>query len=55
MDNPTKKFIQVTDGTDNVYKLAKKLNVKTGWGTDTLFDPELAQKQGKMVVKMQRW
>jgi imidazolonepropionase-like amidohydrolase len=50
-----KKFIQVTDGTDNVYKVAKKLKVKTAWGTDTLFDPELAKKQGKMVVKMQRW
>jgi imidazolonepropionase-like amidohydrolase len=50
-----KKFVQVTDGTDNVYQLAKKLKVKTAWGTDTLFDPELAKKQGKMVAKMQRW
>ena len=50
-----KKYIEVTDGTDNVYKLAKKLKVKTAWGTDTLFDPELAKKQGKVVVKMQRW
>jgi imidazolonepropionase-like amidohydrolase len=49
-----KKFVQVTDGTDNVYQLAKKLKVKTAWGTDTLFDPELAKKQGKMVAKMQR-
>ena len=50
-----KKFVQVTDGTDNVYRLAKKLKLKTAWGTDTLFDPELAKKQGKMVAKMQRW
>lgn len=50
-----KKFVHVTDGTDNVYQLAKKLKVKTAWGTDTLFDPELARKQGKMVAKMQRW
>jgi imidazolonepropionase-like amidohydrolase len=48
------KFVQVTKGTFNVYRLAKKLKVKTAWGTDTLFDPELAQKQGKMLVKMQR-
>jgi len=50
-----KKFVQVTDGTDNVYRLAKKLKLKTAWGTDTLFDPELAKKQGKLVTKMQRW
>jgi imidazolonepropionase-like amidohydrolase len=50
-----KKFVQVTDGTDNVYRLAKKLKLKTAWGTDTLFDPELAKKQGKLVAKMQRW
>jgi hypothetical protein len=41
--------------TDNVYRLAKKLKLKTAWGTDTLFDPELAKKQGKLVAKMQRW
>ena len=46
---------RVADGTDNVYQLAKKLKVKTAWGTDTLFDPELAKKQGKIVAKMQRW
>lgn len=34
------KFVQVTDGTDKVIKLAKKYEVKTAWGTDTLFDPE---------------
>ena len=50
-----KKFVQVTDGTDNVNRLAKKLKLKTAWGTDTLFDPELAKKQGKLVTKMQRW
>jgi imidazolonepropionase-like amidohydrolase len=50
-----KKFVQVTNGTDNVYRLAKKLKLKTAWGTDTLFDPELAKKQGKLVAKMQRW
>jgi len=50
-----KKFVQVTDGTDNVYRLAKRLKLKTAWGTDTLFDPELAKKQGKLVAKMQRW
>ncbi len=41
--------------TDNVYRLAKKLKLKTAWGTDTLFDAELAKKQGKLVAKMKRW
>jgi imidazolonepropionase-like amidohydrolase len=49
------KFIEATHGTDNVYKLAKKYKVKLAWGTDTLFDPELAKKQGKMVTKMTKW
>jgi imidazolonepropionase-like amidohydrolase len=49
------KYIQVTEGTDRVYKLAKKIGVKTVFGTDTLFDPELAEKQGKHLAKLSRW
>jgi imidazolonepropionase-like amidohydrolase len=49
------KYIQVTQGTDHVYKLAKKIGVKTVFGTDTLFDPELATKQGKQLAKLSRW
>jgi imidazolonepropionase-like amidohydrolase len=49
------KWIKVTDGTDKVIKLAKKYKVKTAFGTDTLFDPELAKKQGKLLAKLKRW
>lgn len=49
------KYIEVTKGTDRVYKLAKKIGVKTVFGTDTLFDPELAEKQGKQLAKLSRW
>ena len=49
------KFIQVTAGTDHAYNLAKKYRVKLAWGTDTLFDPGLAKKQGKLLAKLQRW
>lgn len=49
------KYEQVTDGTGYVYEMAKKLNVKLAWGTDVLFDPELAKKQGKLLAKMTRW
>jgi hypothetical protein len=33
-------------GTDNAYKLAKKYKIKTAFGTDALFDPKLAERQG---------
>lgn len=49
------KYIQVTEGTDRVYGLAKKIGVKTVFGTDTLFDPALAEKQGKQLTKLSRW
>jgi imidazolonepropionase-like amidohydrolase len=45
----------MTRGTDNAYALAKKHGVKLGWGTDTLFDPTLAARQGKQLAKMTRW
>jgi imidazolonepropionase-like amidohydrolase len=49
------KFIQVTDGTSRGIELAKKHGVKVAFGTDCLFDPELARKQGKLLAKLQRW
>lgn len=49
------KYIEVTKGTDRVYTLARKLRVKTVFGTDTLFDPKLAEKQGKQLAKLGRW
>ena len=51
----TAKFIEVTEGTDRVMALAKKMGVKIAWGTDMLFDPVLAKKQGAFVAKMKRW
>lgn len=50
-----KKQIEMTSGTDNAYKLAKKYNIKLAWGTDCLFDPALAIKQGKQLAKMTKW
>ena len=56
-DNPysQKKFEMVTDGTDRTYKAAKKIGVKVAFGTDMLFDPAAAEKQGKMLSKLSRW
>lgn len=50
-----KKQLEITNGTDNAYRLAKKYKVKTAFGTDCLFDAELAKKQGKQLAKLQRW
>jgi imidazolonepropionase-like amidohydrolase len=49
------KFDQMVRGTDTAYELARKHDVRLAWGTDTLFDPGLAAKQGKQLAKMTRW
>lgn len=49
------KQLEMTQGTNNAYKLAKKYKIKTAWGTDSLFDPTLAKKQGKQLSKMIKW
>ncbi|GAA3713193.1 amidohydrolase family protein [Oceanisphaera sediminis] len=50
-----KKWIDVTNGTDIIYPLAKKVGVKMAFGTDILFDPALADRQGAFLAKLQRW
>ncbi|WP_206080452.1 amidohydrolase family protein [Mangrovimonas sp. CR14] len=53
--NNQKKYVEVTNGTDNAYALAKKYGVKTAWGTDVIFDPGLCLKHGKLLAKLKRW
>src|ERR1700731_3163188 len=50
-----KKALQMWAGTENAYKLAKKYNIKTAFGTDILFDPDAANRQGAYLAKMVRW
>ncbi|HVJ77811.1 MAG TPA: amidohydrolase family protein, partial [Hyphomicrobium sp.] len=50
-----KKALEVFAGTENAYKLAKKYNVKTAWGTDILFDAHAASRQGSYLAMMTRW
>lgn len=50
-----RKWIEVTNGTDKVIELAKKYHVKTAFGTDVLFDPEMGKKHGKLLAKLKRW
>lgn len=43
--------IRVAQGTDNAYNLAKRYNIKTAWGTDTLYSPRGATRQGAKLAK----
>lgn len=49
------KQLLMTRGTDTAYALAKKYKIKTAWGTDTLFDAKLNERQGAQLAKMVRW
>jgi imidazolonepropionase-like amidohydrolase len=43
------------EGTDIAYRLARQYNIRTAFGTDTLFDAKLANRQGKQLMKLIRW
>src|SRR5262249_61662961 len=49
------KALEVFAGTDVAYRLARKHKLKTAWGTDILFSPGLARRQGELLVKLERW
>ena len=49
------KMKQVIDGTDTVYKLAKKYHLKTAFGTDILFSAREAEQQGNRLASLTRW
>jgi len=51
----TRKWIEVTEGTDRIYPLAKEVGVKIAFGTDMLFDPALTERQGAFLAKLKRW
>jgi imidazolonepropionase-like amidohydrolase len=49
------KMNQVIEGTDNVYRLAKKYHLKTAFGTDILFSAREAEQQGNRLPALIRW
>jgi imidazolonepropionase-like amidohydrolase len=49
------KFAEVLAGMENTYRLARKYKLKTAFGTDILFSPALAQRQGELLAKLVRW
>lgn len=56
---PTKeqqeKHLMIVQSTDNAYRLAKKYQVKLGWGTDLLFNPSNTKNQNQGIGKLQNW
>jgi imidazolonepropionase-like amidohydrolase len=57
IENPVgrAKQLEVFAGTDIAYKLAKKYKIKTAFGTDILFDPNLVVHQGALLATLARW
>ena len=49
------KMEQVIEGTDNVYRLAKKYHLKTAFGTDIIFSAHEAEQQGNRLAALIRW
>ena len=49
------KALEVIAGTDRTYRLARKHKIKTAFGTDILFSPKLAQRQGALLASLVRW
>lgn len=49
------KASEVFAGTDKTLTLAKKYKIKTAFGTDILFSPRLAPRQGELLTKFTRW
>ena len=46
---------QVAEGTVQAYALAQKYGIRTGWGTDVLFNPKGTATQGKQLAKLTRF
>ena len=49
------KADEVWPGIGRAYEFAKKYKLKTAWGTDVLFFPALAQRQGAILASLVRW
>jgi imidazolonepropionase-like amidohydrolase len=48
-------LLQVLAGTPKLYALAKKYGIKTAFGSDLLFSPQMAERQGVLLNHLTRW
>lgn len=46
---------QIFEGTPRAYELIRKHGIKTGWGSDVLFSPELTPRQNVMLTHLSNW
>lgn len=49
------RFQQLLAGTPKIYELIRKYGIKTAWGSDVLFSPELAPRQSVMLTHLSQW
>lgn len=49
------KQLEMYQGTDTAFELAKKYKMKIAYGTDVLFDAKKAAQPGVQLIKMKRW
>ncbi|MBC6367990.1 hydrolase [Algoriphagus sp. AK58] len=49
------KQLEMYQGTDLAFELAKKYKMKIAYGTDVLFDAQKAAQPGVQLLKMKRW
>jgi imidazolonepropionase-like amidohydrolase len=46
---------EIAKGTVRAYEMSRKHHVKTGFGTDVLFNPKGPATQGRQLAKLARW
>jgi imidazolonepropionase-like amidohydrolase len=46
---------QLFAGTPRIYELARKHGIKTAWGSDLLFSPQLTPRQNIMLTHLRNW
>jgi imidazolonepropionase-like amidohydrolase len=46
---------EIAQGTVRAYEMSRKYNVRTGFGTDVLFNPKGPASQGRQLAKLARW
>lgn len=49
------KIKDVIEGCDRTYRFARMHKIKTAFGTDILFSPNLAPKHGAMLASLTKW
>lgn len=51
----TERAEQIFVGTPQLYGFARKFGIKTAWGSDVLFSPELTPRQNIMLTHLSNW